>query len=217
MTLAETASTFAERLLQDALLATHRRVLTRAGGTPRLVPPDHPAGSGCALPRVDGGSDAYLALLERGGRRRALVLLDGELRWVREGDAPGGREVRRIRSSRVLLRDTARELITLRPPPPAGCRGAGCSERTGLADVPLAWLHLAGTAVTRSQAAAVVRDPAGHTHLVRPGLLLGRRCGRVVAVRPGEIEVSLGCGRPYDPRTTRLVMTPPVDAAGPGP
>lgn len=202
--------------LLGALLATHRRALQTSGTMPRLVPAGHgpaPAGAGCASPRLDDGADGYLALLERGGERRALVRLGGETRWVREGDAFDGHEVRRIHARRVLLRDAARTLVTLRSPPPGGCSGKGCSERTDLAKVPLAWLQLVGTAVVPGRSAAVVRDPEGRTHLLRPGLLVGRRCGRVTAVRPGAVEVSLGCRRPHDPRATRLVM-PQVDDAG---
>jgi len=36
--------------------------------------------------------------------------------------------------------------------------------------------------------------------------LLGRRCGRVSALEAGRIQVKMGCGQGYDPKTVWISL-----------
>jgi hypothetical protein len=184
------------------LLAGQAKTLKRAGGKTFLISAGAEADlKACGTkPKVHRDDRLYAVI--RGKQKSLALLNDGDrLRWVAEGEKlKDGRELRRIRTSRAVLRGAGGKPISLFPHPKRDCPGTGCPLRFDPTATPLSRFRLAGTAVTEKRAAAALVGQEGHVYLVRKGQLLGRRCGRIAEVEPGRIKVELGCAQDYDPK-----------------
>jgi hypothetical protein len=192
--------------LLSLLLAGRGKTLARSGEKTLLLPVGADAQACKAAPERPPDDRLY-AVIRAGKNSRALLYDGGRLRWAAEGEKLGdGREVRRIRSSRVVLRGIGGEPISLFPQPEPRCPPAGCPLRFDPTATPLSRLRLAGTATTGDKAAAALVDPEGHVYVVRPGQLVGRRCGKVTAVEAGRIRVEMECAQAYDAKAVWVSM-----------
>ncbi len=182
------------------LLAGRERTLKRSGGKLLMLARDaHVDPQDCRTSTKAPAADRLYAVLQGNQASLALLKDGGRLRWLAEGESlQDGRELRRISTSRAVLRDAGGKLASLFPRPEPGCTGAGCPLRFDPTAIPLCRLRLAGTVVIGKQAAGALLDGEGNLYLVRVGHPVGRRCGRVARILPGKIQVELGCGREYD-------------------
>lgn len=190
------------------LLAGQGQTLRRSGGKTLMLPAGADPGACRTKPEIQAADRLYAVLR---GKKKSVALLNdgGRLRWVAEGESLGdGRELRRIRSSRAVLRGPGGRLISLVPHPEPDCAGAGCAPRFDPTGTPLARFRLAGTAESGKRAAAALVDAGGQVHIMHVGQLLGRRCGRITRIAPGRIEVEMECGQEYDPRAVWLSLRP---------
>jgi len=199
-----------DKNLLSLLLSGRGKTLKQSGGKTYLVPTGTGADlKNCLTDKKPATVDRLYAVIR--GKKESLALLNdgGHLRWVAEGEKlKDGRELRRIRTSRAVLRGPDRKLTSLFPDAGPDCPPAGCSRRFDPTATPLARFRLAGTAVSGKRAAAALVDGEGHVYLIRKDQLLGRRCGRVVEVVAGRIKVEMGCGQRYDSKVVWISLRP---------
>ena len=207
--------------LLELLLTARGMALKESGGKTYLVQKGAAVDpEKCVTKAKQEAADRLYAVVREEKKSRALVNDSGRLRWVKEGEKlKDGREVRRIKTSRVVLRGADRKLSTLFPDAEPECGGvrrpgssqgepAGCLHRLDPTARALSGFRLAGTAVTKKRAMAALVDQDGQVYLVRKGHLLGRRCGRVTAVGAGRIRVEMGCAQEYDPKVVWIPLRP---------
>jgi Tfp pilus assembly protein PilP len=193
--------------LLELLLTGRGMTLKKSGGKTYLVP----KGAGLDPKKCTETDKATVerlyAVMKENKKPLALLNDSGRLRWVAEGDKLNdGREVRRIKTSRVVLRGPDRKLISLFPDMKPDCPPAGCMHRLDPTAKALSRFRLAGTAITKKSATAALVDEEGRVFLVRKGHLLGRRCGRVSAVEAGRIGVKMECAQKYDPKVVWISL-----------
>jgi len=191
-----------EKNLLELLLAGRGMSLKKSGSKTYLVPKDTRLDPGkCTEKPGVATADRLYAVVKDQKKSLALVNDSGRLRWVARGDKLGdGREVRRIRTSRAVLRGADRKLINLFPDAQPDCVAGGCLHRLDPTARALSRFRLGGTVITEGRAAAALVDDSEQVYVVRKGHLLGRRCGRVTAVEAGRIRVEMGCAQKYDPK-----------------
>jgi hypothetical protein len=196
--------------LLELLLTGRGMALKESGGKTYLVrkgaavDPDK-----CVTKAEKETADRLYAVVKEKKNVLALVNDSGRLRWVKEGEKlEDGREVRRIGTSRVVLRGSDRKLSSLFPDAQPDCPSAGCMHRLDPTAKALSGFRLAGTAVTKKRAMAALVDEDRQVYLVRKGHLLGRRCGRVTALEAGRIKVEMGCAQKYDPKVVWIPLRP---------
>jgi hypothetical protein len=205
--------------LLELLLAGRGMSLKKSGGKTYLVP----KGAGVDPAKCPGKTkaataDRLYAVVKDGEKSLALVNDSGRLRWVAEGEGlQDGREMRRIKTSRAVLRGPDRKLTSLFPKVGPDCGGfhrpgspqgppTGCRHRLDPTARALSGFRLAGTVITKKRAAAALVDEDGQVFVVRKGHLLGRRCGRVTGVEAGRITVEMGCGQGWDPKVVGVYL-----------
>jgi hypothetical protein len=210
--------------LEALLLASWNRTIQREGrlgtlgkiGTapgPTACPHPGPEGKQAVVPEL-------ASVIRRAENYRALIREGQDWHWVTEGQKlEDGREVKRIRLNRVVMKDSKGDLQSLSPSGsgPGGCKRMNCRDDPEPTDTPLARLRLAATIRLGTVQAALVVDPHGNSYLVRKGHLVGTRCGRLTEVSSGSVRISLGCPGELDPPEARLILSPaPIDSTPPG-
>lgn len=194
--------------LLELMLIGRGMAMQKSGGKTYLVP----EGAGvdpkkCVTKAKKETADRLYAVIKDKEKSLALVNDSGRLRWVKEGEKlKDGREVRRIKTSRVVLRGGDRKLTSLFPDAQPDCPPAGCLHRHDPTAKALSRFRLAGTAITKKRAAAALVDEDGRVYLVRKGHLLGRRCGRISKLEAGRIKVEMGCAQKYDPKVVWISL-----------
>jgi len=196
------------RNLLELLLTGRGMKLQKSGSKTYLVPKDAGLDPGkCTEKPLAATADRLYAVVKDGKKSLALVNDSGRLRWVARGDKlKDGREMRRIKTSRAVLRGPDRKLVSLFPKAESECGPAGCLNRLDPTAKALSRFRLAGTAITKERAAAALVDDAGQVYLVRQGHLVGRRCGRITAMEAGRIKVEMGCAQEYDPKVVWISL-----------
>jgi len=203
----------AQALVRALLGALQYRLEADPRG-PRLVPRAGPAAdpAECAPgPAPAGPTQARLAgLLGRPGQERLALVQEGaELRWLGAGaQLRDGRRIEAVgrRDLRLVGEDGQRERLQPEAAPGLAAARTGASQTRH----PLSRLRLVGTLRRPGQPAeALLLAPDGTTFRVRAGAPLGTRCGQVSAVRPGELEVRLGCALDEEPRALVLGLEAP--------
>lgn len=194
--------------LLELLLTGRGMKLEKSGSQTYLVPKGAGLDPKKCIDRAPAATgDRMYAVIKEDKKSLALLNDSGRLRWVARGDKLNdGREVRRIRTSRVVLRGADRKLSSLFPDAQPDCPPAGCLHRLDPTAKALSRFRLAGTAITGENAVAALVDEEGRVFLVREGHLLGRRCGRVTVVEAGRIQVKMGCAQEYDPKVVWIPL-----------
>ncbi|MBN2495272.1 MAG: hypothetical protein JXR96_11815 [Deltaproteobacteria bacterium] len=197
------------RLLEALLDASGARLERRPAGWILRTGPGActPAGA-----RAEPGEPDRLAAILAGKKRgRALIFDRGRWSWLGRGYALADRRaIRRVRPTRVVLRREGGRAESLAPT----ARCAPELGRPGPSQFALCRLRLSAT-YNRPDGAALawLTDPAGRTHLIERGDLIGRRCGRVQSISPGRMVVALECAAANEPSQVQIGLSP---AARPG-